>query len=819
MLKPSFVCALVVLSGLLPAARARVAESLIDVDYNALISRADLTYDRPVERSEEGLPVGNGRMGSLVWTTPSSLRLQINRVDVFAVDHSTVSFPESDSDYASGCAYVDIHVVGAGEDVFADKEFRQHLSVYEGLLTVQGKGVTARVVAWPERDVMAVEVDDQRDRPDTINIDLRMLRFQMQRVTGRNYQLAQQHAVPFRKAEHTATSQLHVHNQDIVLTQVYEEKDYYNASAVAIGVLGRRARARVLNESTLQLSAAPGRGRFTILIASAASFDSTVDMVEHVTKELDVARPMGFDQLRASTANWWRDFWMRGFVYLHSKDGQADLVEANCTYFMYLMGSTSRGNYPPRFAGMLWRTTGDLNRWGSQYWWANTSAYYIDLMPCNRLDLMDPIFDMYFGMRDNCAIAARQQWGSQGIWIPEITWFNGPEPLPDDIAAELQDLMLLRKSYEERTDRFQWFAETKMRHNSTWNFQADGKWDHGHLVVPTKGKGIFGHCTHILASGPRIASVFWDRYLFTMDRNWLRERAYPMIKDTAEFYRHFPNFGKDGDGTYHLYHVNDNESGWNSSDTPLEIAAMYMIFPLAIRASEVLDVDAELRPIWQEIVEHLPPLVGRDADPQVRKQRLRTGFSRGGIHAAFVYGGPGTIEPVGPEAELKRPFLGFNALNSFIDSKGIGGAQIFRNRLRLREGPGAIDAEHIGGLTMGIHGSLLASAGPEAHSDPVLEVFKRWPKSWDAAFTLRARGAFVVSSAQQNGEVPFVEIRSEAGSACRLINPWRGMHVTVYRDGTKAETLIGNLLTFQTLKGEIIVIVPEGSEVSRIRIL
>ncbi|MHC4168704.1 MAG: hypothetical protein ACYSWQ_17265, partial [Planctomycetota bacterium] len=84
---------------------------------------------------------------------------------------------------------------------------------------------------------------------------------------------------------------------------------------------------------------------------------------------------------------------------------------------------------------------------------------------------------------------------------------------------------------------------------------------------------------------------------------------------------------------------------------------------------------------------------------------------------------------------------------------------------------------------------------------------------------LRARGAFVVSSAQQNGEVPFVEIRSEAGSACRLINPWRGMHVTVYRDGTKAETLIGNLLTFQTLKGEIIVIVPEGSEVSRIRIL
>jgi len=29
--------------------------------------------------------------------------------------------------------------------------------------------------------------------------------------------------------------------------------------------------------------------------------------------------------------------------------------------------------------------------------------------------------------------------------------------------------------------------------------------------------------------------------------------------------------------------------------------------------------------------------------------------------------------------------------------------------MRLREGPGAIDAEHIGGLAMGIHSTLLNS--------------------------------------------------------------------------------------------------------------
>ena len=40
--------------------------SLSDVDFAKVLSRADLIYDRPVPRSEEGIPVGNGRMGSLL---------------------------------------------------------------------------------------------------------------------------------------------------------------------------------------------------------------------------------------------------------------------------------------------------------------------------------------------------------------------------------------------------------------------------------------------------------------------------------------------------------------------------------------------------------------------------------------------------------------------------------------------------------------------------------------------------------------------------------------------------------------------------------
>src|ERR1035437_879473 len=106
--------------------------SLIKVDCRALVSRADLSYDKPVVRSEEGLPIGNGRMGSLIWTTPTALRFEINHVDLFCMGNNTLSFPKGHTDYSSGCGYVDINLVDYGDDVFVGRAFNQHLSVYEG---------------------------------------------------------------------------------------------------------------------------------------------------------------------------------------------------------------------------------------------------------------------------------------------------------------------------------------------------------------------------------------------------------------------------------------------------------------------------------------------------------------------------------------------------------------------------------------------------------------------------------------------------------------------------------------------------------------
>ncbi|HTQ31190.1 MAG TPA: DUF5703 domain-containing protein [Opitutaceae bacterium] len=802
----------------------------MDLDLREAVAPGDLDYTSPATRSEEGMPVGNGRMGSLVWTTPSALKFQINRVDVFGQDSSTVSFPRADSDYASGCGYVDINLVEAGDDVFTGKNFHQHLSVYDGVMTAQGKGVTARVLGWPKADVMAVEIDDERAAPEPICIDLRMLRYQMQGFFGQNYKLMTEHAVKVQTANHYATSRLDIRDGHIALTQQFQELEFYDSSAIAIGIVGRPSKARYLNESTVQLVAAPDHGKFTILIGSAASFDPKQDTASLALTALDTAAPKGFDGLAADTAAWWHDFWATGFVAMSSADQQADFVSGNYIYFMYLMNASSHGVYPPRFGGMIWYTNGDFRRWGSQYWHANTDAYYHDLLSSGHVDLMDPFYSLYFGMYDACALAARQQWDSQGIYIPEITFFNGPDRLPDNLVKEFQDLFLVRKSYEQRSPEFQFWVETMNRHSSRYNFQNDGTYVHGHLIVPTKGDGIFGHCTHFLSGAAGTASEFWQRYEFTGDKDWLRNEAYPMIKGVAEFYRNFPNVQKEADGKYHIHHVNRIESDWDSSDTPSELGAMHTIFPMAVAASEILGVDADLRPKWQDIADNLaPPGPGSGrrgnfdtTNPERRQQQhganrpLDRGPNR--PFGSFVGGGEGAIAPLGAQPELKARFLGFDRLGGFIDPEGDGGAQIFRNRLRLREGPGAIDAEHIAGLSFGIQSSLLTDTVTSDLSHVTMQVFPAWPKDWDVSFRLLARGAFVVTSAQKDGKIQFVELKSGLGSTCELANPWGEAGVTVYRDGKTGETLSGKTLEIPTTKGETVIVVPEGRPLTDLEI-
>ena len=196
---------------------------------------------------------------------------------------------------------------------------------------------------------------------------------------------------------------------------------------------------------------------------------------------------------------------------------------------------------------------------------------------------------MYVRQLPNCEIAARQRWGVRGAYFPETTAYDGPTTLPDDVAAELQDVLLGRKKATEMSPR----AFALCRFDS-------------HLSAVTEPyKGRYSWISHVTSSGSELAIQAWWRYRYTGDREWLRSHAYPLLRGTVEFYRHLVK--KEADGRYHLSGTNVHEDFWGVQDSIMDLAAIRGTAPLAIRAAEILEVDAELRGQWRELLDNLAP--------------------------------------------------------------------------------------------------------------------------------------------------------------------------------------------------------------------
>lgn len=790
----------------------------VTVNYAAIAGAADLDYARPVLRSEEGMPLGNGRMGTLVWTVPSSLKFQLNRVDVFGNSSASNSFFERNTDYCGGTGYMDVDF---GQDVFSAPAFHQHLSCYEGLSTISGRNVSARGLIWEREDVLALEISDRRTTSLPVTTELRMLRMPVAR-TG----------------SHVATSRLRQEGDYIILTQEFREDGYYCSSALVAAVSGRPVEAEQNTATSVRLRTLPGGPDFTIYSATAASFDPSEDVVKTAIGKLEAARKKGFAALLNDNRDWWRKFWQRSYIQLHSDDGQADYVAQHYAWYLYIMGSSSRGKYPVKFNGMLWSTNGDERKWGHLYWGANQSCLYNALFQTNHTELLDPMFDMYSRAYDSYALAARQQWGSKGIYIPETTGFDNTPALPDSIAGEMRDLYLVRKPWEQRSQSFKDYAYTQMPFLSRWNWKKDEGWKNGRWHTGSKSNSTFGHVSHIFSRGAKIAYQYWLRYEYTQDTAWLRQRAYPMLKGVAEFYRNFPNVRKEKDGRYHIYHINDNESIWDGHNTVEEISAMRGIFPVVIKAARLLQTDNDMLPVWQEFLDHLSPL------PQV-KENGKTTWSRSLL--PVLQGNPswhpdGNTMPVWffdlctLESDRDIQQTGNDTYNTYFDNgidSTVGiyvlsklpatGALLGRpeavqylvpnqlrrrknetvlaNRMDLSEGYQTTNVQRLGRAAEALQLALCQSVPAGPGQENVIHVFPAWPRSWDAQYALLCRGGFVVTSAMKQGDIPFVKLEATQGGVCKIRNPWKGT-VALYRQGKKTQVLKGELLSFATAKGE-----------------
>ncbi len=813
-----------------------------------LVSRADLHYRGTVKRREGGFPIGDGQMGAMLFSSPSALKFALNRCDVFAANSYTNSFNRRHSDYGYGVGFVDVDFVDYGEDVFGEDTV-QHLGLYEACANVQGRGVCARVFAEAQSGALCVRVKDDRDYCGSVQVKVDMMRPSEYRVLSNL--AASRLTMEKRSGQNKPDT--------VVLKQEFTETDertgsrYYCASALAVWAEGCDVTLRMNNEvggresmeignreftvigkpqeTQMRLCIAPGTREFTVYMVSASTFSEEEDIIRTVMEKADAASAQGEERLLIRHRKAWADFWDKSYVQMESRDGTAQKLELHYTYFFYLMNSSSRGKYPPNFGGMIFSPCGDYRNWGTMQWWNNLSLYYNAVQASGHFELMEPLFSFYGGMSEACTTAARQQFGTDGMYIPEVTWFNGPQVLPEEIAEEMRALYLFNKPWEEKSDQFADFVDRKAPHESRYNYKFYEHFEDGRVVYDERGCGPYGATTYMFGSQAAIAYNFWKQYLYTKDETFLREQAYPIIKGVAKFFMNFPLTQKGEDGKYHIYRTCTGEAYFGCTDGMENVAGMRAMVAVLLTAAGILGEDRDQWDEWKRFAKDMAPLpttamegdtcelkegdpvmwsngrepildkdrhnaslypcdhfdlssyATQDVDPdtyrismdtltaQIRKHGVVSCYTVSEMSgAARMYAAHGFA---GEWVEIADAQLDcVNAAEEYCYFNDTGRIAQFENRLTVREGVNCISAQRLGNVAAGIQLALCQSGGGAPGKEPVIKLFAAVPDDWNIHFRLWCQGGFAVEASMEHGQPKAIRILSTAGGYLKLYHPY-----------------------------------------------
>ena len=455
-------------------------------------------------------------------------------------------------------------------------------------------------------------------------------------------------------------------------------------------------------------------------------------IVEVAKARIRAAVAKGYKAVRKSHTDWWNNYWRRGWAILPDKNDEHPWY-----WSLYKVASALQvGKVCPGYAAP-WRNN-NFCSWGVYIYNYEEIKHQMGILSNNRCELVEPINAVAYKTRDVMRKHTKGYFGMEGLHYPHSMNYRG------------------YTSVSVTT-----------------------------LNVGTAGEAI---------------KYAWDYYDYTGDMDWLREVAYPLLKGVADFYLDY--LLEDENGRYYIF-----PSYWTEypkfldHTSTTDLSMFHMIFRDAAKAAKVLGVDADRVARWHEAREKLLPFnTNKDGVWVASWESGAAGYFGHELSNSQTY--PISMADLvdawhGPD-ELRRQaratydhFLGSHPVawdksTSYIAAARMGDREymkkIYNIQYKLLEGgylwdgdgewPELWERGYTCDPSSGYPAGIATESMLQSHGGDI-RLFPANPLGGHYAFhSLRARGAFLISSEMRDGKVPYALIQSLAGSPCHLVQPF-----------------------------------------------
>ncbi|MFF3749355.1 carbohydrate-binding protein [Streptomyces sp. NPDC002018] len=519
---------------------------------------------------------------------------------------------------------------------------------------------------------------------------------------------------------------------------------------LAATVEGAAYSAQVIDGRKVRLTITPSSSYTIWFTASSRVNAPGHNSVTQAKNALNSVKGTGYTTTLNNYRNWWHAFWEKSFVQYSNGSREADYMENIYYLSTYMIAAGGYGNYPFHFINGTFRATGDATKWSNSYWYWNQRDVYNSFLASNHPDLFTGFNKLYSRNFDALKAYTRTRYNVDGIWVPETMGWDG---------------------------------------NARGTVNSD-------------------YTKNIWSTGAEAAYNMYLQAKYTNDNTYLRNTAYPFMREVAKFYAAKLSYDS-GTGKYYVATSNSHETYWNVPNAITDLAAVRTLFPLAIQTGADLGLDADLRPQWQRILDNL---IAYPSDANVylpHTPPIAQTRNNENVAAEIIW--PYDLTGIGYPDQQKaintwnaRPFPYGNVwANDAVQAARLGlGDQTFQGmKTMLRQ-----YQNHPNGLTantngvfeyLGVHLTATNESLLQSYNDKI-RVFPAVPSdsSFVGKFTLLAKGGFLVSSEREAGEIKYVGLKSQYGNSTRIVNPWGTQQVRVRRVSDNATVLTTSAAEF-----------------------